>query len=1011
MGIRIDPNPPKGDAKAAAAKVAEAIWSAVKQDYGKAAKSVYGAVTAFRSTEETNEQRAWTLWRESLAYALRDFFETANLTRRPDDLEEFQRILEGILSRTADIALSSDQVRLEQQHLKKPTDFPLYGALREALPGLINHIAPDHGQNPDDLRRRMDRSFTRRFPAAWTAGWSQFQVLEEALGGAAGEAARRADEWQRYHNWLARSVETEPLFGHQAGGPTLADIFVPLRCYWRKEPPKQRDYWEDDEAERSTIAHVSWLAEEIRDWLIACDKDDLLRIIAGGPGSGKSSSARMIARDLSMTGRCNVLLVPLQGLDVTAPPHDIVEHYIQATRTSSEGLSENPMNWLREDYMPLLLIFDGLDEVARPDGAGAEVTRKFVANLRTWLWHANELAPMAKVVALVLGRQQAAENAADEISLRDRALLHVAQLCPLEERLMKRGHDHHLTVGDPGGLCEIEQRSGFWKNYAAVAQDCPADPPAALFEDTLRELTVEPLLLYLLIFSGYVSEKWQDAAENRNRVYEGIFRKVQERDAEDKPSLSVRGYRDEDDFFTLMECLGLAAWRGGGKTGTTAHFDTLRDRIYAPEKRTHFAELANANLDNVALQFYTHRSHRDEPGYAFVHKSFGEYLTARALVEAGNKWLNRHRGLPESFAVDWLRLTGPQGITDEILHFMREEARLRIKRTTESQANLQVARKRIGRLCAIAAHTLREGFPAHHEIEIEGGSNWRRREQAQRNAEEALYALIYVWGEAGFPGGHFKNDSEDGRWSAGAIAIDWPDDQAAGNLFLRLLGQRALRDAPITTRLFARFDLAGAVLVSADLREANLRGADLKGADLIGANLFGADLCGADLCGARVSEADLNRTNLRESDLRGANLSGSSLNGADLRQAYLSRAVLSRTNLSVANLREAKLSGANLDGADLSAARVSSTDLRGANLNRANLRGANLSRANLCGANLSGALLIKAHLEDVDFTNAKGLTQGQVDSANGNARTNLPEGLNRPAHWEEEDASPEDETP
>jgi uncharacterized protein YjbI with pentapeptide repeats len=55
---------------------------------------------------------------------------------------------------------------------------------------------------------------------------------------------------------------------------------------------------------------------------------------------------------------------------------------------------------------------------------------------------------------------------------------------------------------------------------------------------------------------------------------------------------------------------------------------------------------------------------------------------------------------------------------------------------------------------------------------------------------------------------------------------------------------------------------------------------------------------------------------------------------------------------------------------------------------------ANLSDARLNGANLSGA-----EVDGVDLSEVKYLTQEQLNSADGDANTRLPEGLQRPDHW------------
>ena len=89
-----------------------------------------------------------------------------------------------------------------------------------------------------------------------------------------------------------------------------------------------------------------------------------------------------------------------------------------------------------------------------------------------------------------------------------------------------------------------------------------------------------------------------------------------------------------------------------------------------------------------------------------------------------------------------------------------------------------------------------------------------------------------------------------------------------------------------------------------------------------------------------------------------------------------------------------RLRGADLVGTDLRRRRLRGADLRGALLLGADLRGVDLALADLRGADLRGADLRGAALARALF-----LTQTQVASATGDARTALPDALLRPSHW------------
>jgi uncharacterized protein YjbI with pentapeptide repeats len=89
----------------------------------------------------------------------------------------------------------------------------------------------------------------------------------------------------------------------------------------------------------------------------------------------------------------------------------------------------------------------------------------------------------------------------------------------------------------------------------------------------------------------------------------------------------------------------------------------------------------------------------------------------------------------------------------------------------------------------------------------------------------------------------------------------------------------------------------------------------------------------------------------------------------------------------------------NHRGADLIGAKLAGADLRGASLRGALLVAADLSKADLRDADLIGADLRDADLSGADLTGALFLTQAQLNAAKGDAATELPPTLSRPAHW------------
>ena len=226
-------------------------------------------------------------------------------------------------------------------------------------------------------------------------------------------------------------------------------------------------------------------------------------------------------------------------------------------------------------------------------------------------------------------------------------------------------------------------------------------------------------------------------------------------------------------------------------------------------------------------------------------------------------------------------------------------------------------------------------------------------------------------------GAHLKGANLNGAYLEGANLSEARLERAN-------LSEAHLEGVNLSEAHLERANLSEVHLEGVNLSEAHLKGANLNRAYLEGANLFmahleradlfmahleGANLNGAYLEGANLRQAYLEEADLFMADLEGADLSQAHLEGANLFMAHLERAYLFMAHLEGANLRQA-----HLEGADLTFAIISGADLIEADLERADLE-----RADLEGADLEGADLTFAIINGANFTNAKNLTQEQID--------------------------------
>jgi uncharacterized protein YjbI with pentapeptide repeats len=213
-----------------------------------------------------------------------------------------------------------------------------------------------------------------------------------------------------------------------------------------------------------------------------------------------------------------------------------------------------------------------------------------------------------------------------------------------------------------------------------------------------------------------------------------------------------------------------------------------------------------------------------------------------------------------------------------------------------------------------------------------------------------------------------------------APGVDWTEC----NKTRLMMGQADLSGGEFVQTFFSSSDLRGVNLADANLSLAEFSNASLAGANLSGATLekavaTRADFSGADLSGANLTGAEFSRTNFQRTNLSGADFTNSEMNRSDFSEADLTGATMSKAELARVILRDAVISGVPFSYSNLSRADLTGTDLE--------------------DAEMTGTYMFLTRLDGADLSRTKGLTQGQIALACGDAKTALPEGLTAPQNW------------
>jgi uncharacterized protein YjbI with pentapeptide repeats len=207
-------------------------------------------------------------------------------------------------------------------------------------------------------------------------------------------------------------------------------------------------------------------------------------------------------------------------------------------------------------------------------------------------------------------------------------------------------------------------------------------------------------------------------------------------------------------------------------------------------------------------------------------------------------------------------------------------------------------------------------------------------------------------------------------------------------------------------RVESRMHASSGACAQCDLSNKRMNGVTLKDSNFSGAlfnnsNLSGGRIDGSDLTGAYFRKALLYRIEGQKVMMESAVLEDATLTEANVSNSVLRSANLRRADLSRAHFQDNDFAGSNLISIKAPAVDFSGSNFRKARMDHANLNEANLENTKFHDVSFGYAVMTDARMKDSDLSGAKmsnvqGLQQAQLDTACGNAMTELPEGLSIP---------------
>ena len=799
--------------------ISKSFFNLVTLNWDKVVKSI-PEVIKHLGLETTEDELAWLLISKAMLKSIHNFIDNNRNHLPPNYEEDFNFTIKNLIW---DTELNCN-FKFDLDFIMAPEDSIIVKNLQKFMIDWFILCGKVNKKKATDIVAEFPAFFTVALNNELHSSKDFYNPLTESFKKTLfSNAAQSTIDWINYRNKLIAQVE-EPLLGEPY---SLSQLYIPLNAYYFDE---------------NNFATTTQIDKYLLNWVNICDKNNDIKIISGGPGSGKSSLAKMFAKQLALKHK-KVLYIPLHLIDIDG------ENVIKAINNYLNDCGFN--NFPLDNPNDLTVIFDGLDELTLLGGTYIDAAKKLVIKIQKYI-HLKNYSRFC-VRALFAGRTVVSQSLELYFNKSQQQIFLLPYCIPKEER---------NQYNDDNGLLQNDLRNQWWINYGKLTSENYKSAPNFSHNKKIEEISSQPLLNYLLALVYCEKPKTFFENTNINKIYSTIVDKVYRRGYEPNklfPNFNI----SPKDFFQALETIAVAAWHEKGRTVTLNEISSYNS---TSEFKLNLNSFQNNSKKNGALNmlamFYFRQvkdaKRRGDELFEFTHNSFREYLTATRITSTLNYIqenffdANNDQNSKEKALFVWYRLCSKTAMDSDLFEFLKNEIALKYATNPDLVLKWQTTLCKLIELVASSGYPLEKNFTDLFKLDTLKNTN-----NLTRNAEEALLVVHSAC----------ANSTNE------CLFIDW-NYTTAGEWLMRLRGQRT------TWKIFLYSCLNHLYLSNCDLMYNDFSTANFFGANLTNAKLYNSDLTDADFTNATLINTNLDNTNLLGATFNGANTKNLQYKGA-----------------------------------------------------------------------------------------------------------------------------------
>ena len=272
------------------------LLQALGGQFSNAFDSIMDSLSEHDSTKDAADRAK--IWRhEALILSLEGLLGLLEIDNHLTDLDTHYSIKLGKMITSIEEEFST--IEVEFSDINDPAGSAYASNLYDRVSQYLRDI--DIETLPD-FKKQIFRAFTSGMSRAYGRDPSYFRIVIDNISGPQNHAVRKQLQIDQHAEGIRHRFKNKPLWGQEESArASLGDLYVPVRSVVFEFPegvedPNEHGSHRIDRTDR--IAHIADMDGRIREWLGADNPGDRVRIITGGPGSGKSSFARSFITNL-----------------------------------------------------------------------------------------------------------------------------------------------------------------------------------------------------------------------------------------------------------------------------------------------------------------------------------------------------------------------------------------------------------------------------------------------------------------------------------------------------------------------------------------------------------------------------------------------------------------------------------------------------------------------------------------------------------------------------------------